>query len=299
MPACAGSGHGASMIARASVSTSASASLLKRSRSPGFRTALGGELRRIQRDRIARRPVLVELAVGVAPVGERRDVPRRLRIPAQVQHVVVVRVAAQAHRDRLDQRRAEAGARALGRPPEGAGNRLGIGAVDRDPRHAVARGLVRERPHRRLIRHRRRQRGLVVLDAEDRRQPARGAQVDRLVPLAERRSAFADERDGDALRAFARERHRHAGQRQRGDRQRRRGQQDAPVEIAVAEVLAVGRRPGLPHLRVQHHAHGRRLGTHRQRGAEVANHRADDVAGPGSTVGSRYFAPRRRRIAAP
>ena len=187
----------------------------------------------------------------------------------------------------------EAGARALGRPAEGAGDRLGIGAVDRDARHAVARRLVGERPHRGLIRHRRRQRGLVVLDAEDRRQPPRGAEVDRLVPLAERRSAFADERDGDALRALARERHRHAGQRQRGDGQRRRRQQDAPVEIAVAEILAVGRRAGLRHLRVQHHAHGGRLGTHGQRGAEIANHRADDVAGPGGRLGSLHDAVRR------
>src|SRR5256885_9863489 len=61
-----------------------------------------------------------------------------------------------------------------------------------------------EDAHRRLIGERRGQRGLVVLEAEDRRQLPRGAEVDRFVPLAERRSAFADERDRDAVRSLDR-----------------------------------------------------------------------------------------------
>ena len=58
----------------------------------------------------------------------------------------------------------------------------------------------------------------------------------------------------------------------------------------IAEVLALGRRAGLGHLRVEHHPHGRRLGPHRERRAEVANHRADDVALPAA---ARLLAVRR------
>jgi hypothetical protein len=43
-----------------------------------------------------------------------------------------MRVAAHAHRDELDQRRAVAGPRALGRPRERGGDRIGVGAVERD-----------------------------------------------------------------------------------------------------------------------------------------------------------------------
>ena len=156
-------------------------------------------------------------------------------------------------------------ARALGRPGERRRDRVGIGAVDRDARHAVADRLVGEHADRRLIRDRRRQRRLVVLDAEDRRQPPRGAEVDRLVPLAERRPAFADERDGDAPRSVARERHRHAGDRQRRDRERRRRRQHAPAEIADVQILAVHRRAGLAHLRVEHHPHRGGVRPHRER----------------------------------
>ena len=60
---------------------------------------------RVQGDRIARPPILVELAIRVA-LARRRIVPRRLRIAAEIQHVVVVRVAAHPHRNQLDERRA-------------------------------------------------------------------------------------------------------------------------------------------------------------------------------------------------
>ncbi len=105
-----------------------------------------------------------------------------------------------------------------------------IRAVDRDARDAVARGLVGEHPDRRLLPHRRRQRRLVVLDAEHRGQPPRGAQVDRLVPFAERRPALADERERHAAEPFAPERHRHPGNRQRADRERRGRGQDPQYE---------------------------------------------------------------------
>ena len=217
--------------------------------------------------------------------GQRRDLPRCLRVATQVQHIVVMGVAAHPHRHQLDERGPEAGARPLGGPTKGARNRLGIRPVDRDAGHAVARRLLGERTDGRLIRHRRRQRGLIVLDAEDRRQAPHGAQVDRLVPFAERRSAFADERHGDATRAFAPERHRHARQRQRRDRERRRRQEDPPVDVAVAEVLSAGRWTRLRHLRVEHHTHGGRLRPHRQRDAQIANHRTDDVTVPRRSLG--------------
>ena len=63
------------------------------------------------------------------------------------------------------------------------------------------------------------------------------------------------------------------------------GGQDAVAEIADVQVLAFERRAGLAHLRVEHHPHGARLRAHRQRDAEVADQRADDVAGP-SAVGA-------------
>jgi hypothetical protein len=113
----------------------------------------------------------------------------------------------------------------------------------------------------------------------------------RLVPFAQRRPTFADERHRDTPRAVAPERHRHAGQSQRRNRQRRGWQEDAPVEIAVAEVLALGRHAGLGHLRVEDHANGRRLGPHRERRPEVANHRGDDVALPHLSLGCRLRAP--------
>ena len=176
-----------------------------------------------------------------------------------------MRVAAHPHADQLDQRRALAGARAFGRPGERGGDRVRIGAVDRDARDAVAGRLVGEHAHRRLLAHRRRERRLVVLHAEDRGQPARGAQVDRLVPLAERRSPFADERDRDAPAPS------------RANAIAMPAIVSAPiasgaaagrtphVEVADVQVLAVHRRPGLAHLRREHHAH--RL---RRRGASRA-----------------------------
>ncbi len=174
-----------------------------------------------------------------------------------------------------------------------------IGAVDRDSRDAVADGLVGEHAGGRLLGDRRRQRGLIVLDAEHRRQLPRGAQVDRLVPFAERRSALADERHGHAPRLLAPERHRHAGHRQRRRRQRRGRRKNAPLEVADVQILAVERRADLAHLRVEHHAHRFGLGPHGQRRAEVADHRRDDVAAPAAIASvPRYSAPRRSRIAA-
>ena len=199
-PATSGSGHGASMTRRASA-------LDERFhlRLPPFEVARADdafclETRGIGRDRVAPRPEFVERAVRVALLEELRVAPGGLRLASEIEHVVVVGVAAHAHADELDQRRPAARARPLGRPGERRGDRLGVRAVDRDAGHAVARGLLGEDAHGRLIRDGRRERRLVVLDAEDRREPAGGAEVDRLVPLAERRPAFADEGDRHAAR---------------------------------------------------------------------------------------------------
>ena len=191
-----------------------------------------------------------------------------------------MRVSAHAHGDHFDQRRPLARAGALRGPREGGGHFIGIGAVDGEAGNAVAGGLVGEHARGRVVAHRRRERGLVVLQAEDRRQLGGGAGVDRFVPLAERRAAFADERQRHALAALDRERHRQAGHRERSDRQRRGGGQHAPAPIAGVEVLAEHRRAGLAHLRAQDHRHRFFVVAHRERHAEIANHRRHHVAAP-------------------
>ena len=127
-------------------------------------------------------------------------------------------------------------------PGEGCRDLVRIGAVDGDAGDAVADRLVCEHADGRLVAHGRRQRRLVVLDAEDRRQATGGAQVDRLVPLAERRSTFADERQRNSSALLAREGHGHPGYVQRSDCQRSRSRQHAIVEIADVQVLSVHRR---------------------------------------------------------
>ena len=164
----------------------------------GSHQAFDLEACRVGADRIAARPVRVELVIDVAVIIDRWIFPRRMRIAAEIQHVVMVRVSAHSHRDQLDERGTEAGARPFGRPCECRGDDVRIVAVERDARDAVAGGLVSEHADRGLLADWRRESGLIVLDAEDRRQPPRRAQVDRLVPLAERRAAVSDERDGDA-----------------------------------------------------------------------------------------------------
>jgi hypothetical protein len=141
---------------------------------------------RVGRDRILLRPVLVLLAAHVGAFGNRCAFPRDRRFLAEVQHVVVVRVAAHAHRHELDERRPQPVAGTIARPRERRGNRFRIGAVDRDAGHSVTGGLVGEHAHGGLLVHRCRERGLIVLDAEDRGELAHGARVDRLVPFAER-----------------------------------------------------------------------------------------------------------------
>ena len=68
--------------------------------------------------------------------------------------------------------------------------------------------------------------------------------------------------------------------RQRSDRERRRGGQHAPGEIAGVQILARHRRAGLAHLRAQDHRDRFLVVTHRERHAEVANHRRHHVAVP-------------------
>ena len=131
-----------------------------------------------------------------------------------------------------------------------------------------------------VLRNRRRERGLIVLQAEHGGQLAHGAQIDGLVPFAERRAPLADERQRDAARAFAPEAQREAGDAQRSDCQRRGRRQHAPRPIAGVEVLAEHRRTGLAHLRAEHLTDGFFVVPHRQRDAEIANDRREDVAVP-------------------
>ncbi len=240
--------------------------------------------RRVGEQRIPGGPELVPLAVRVAVLGEPRVLPRRPRIAAEIQHVVVVGVTAHAHRHGLDQRRTQPAARPFDGPGKCRGNRIGIGAVGGDARDPVADRLVGKHPGGSLLGDGRRQRGLIVLDTKDGRQAPHRAEVDRFVPFAQRGSAFADERQHDAPGAIARERHGEAGGGQRGGRERRGRRQDAPLEITDVQILAVERRAGLAHLGVQHHAHRRRLRPHGERHPEIADDRSDDVADP--TVGA-------------
>ena len=222
-------------------------------------------------------------------LSHRGIVPGRLRILPEIQHVVVMGMPAHAHADELDERRALSRSCALDGPCERRRNHVGIGAVDRDTGHAVAGRLVGEHPHCRLIAQGCRERGLIVLNAKDRGQPSRGRQVDRLVPLAQRRSSLADERQGDAAVTLLRKRHREARDRQRADRQRRGGRQDPPVEIAEVQIPAVHRRTRLPRLRRQREPHGRGIRPHRQHDAKIANQRRDDVTAP-SAIGAKLAA---------
>ena len=279
-PADAGSGHGDSMTSRAAWSTVTSASRFIRSRSsapitPSRTSRAAYVLIGSRADQYS-----VLLAIDIAVLAEHGVVPSDLRFAAEIQHVVVVGMAAHAHGDDFDQRRTETIARPLDGPRKGGGDRVGIGAVDGDAGDAVAGGLVGEHTHGRLLDDRRRQRPLVVLDAEHRRQPARGAEVDRFVPLAERRAALAHERHRHPAAALARKRHRHPGDRHRRDRERRRRRQDAPREVADVQILAVGGIAGFSHLRVQHHAHRRSVHPHGEHDAEIANRRSDDVTIP-------------------
>ena len=192
----------------------------------GVERAVGGQARGVARDRITGRPVGPGLRVGIALVGPFGIVPAGPRLAAKIEHVVVMGMSADAHRHHLDQGRTQTGSCAFGGPGESDGNRFRIGTVHRQPGDPIALGLVGEGANRRLVADRRRQRRLVVLQAEDGRQPASGREVDRLVPFAEGGAALADERDGDARFLAQREGHRHTGRGDGRDAQRRAGRQD-------------------------------------------------------------------------
>ena len=102
------------------------------------------------------------------------------------------------------------------------------------------------------------------------------------MPLTQRRTAVADKRYGDAVALLERERHGHAGHGQRAQCQGGGRRQHTPLEVAGVQVLAVHGGTGLAHLRAQHHRHSFFVVSHRQRHAEVANHRREDIAAPGT-----------------
>ena len=89
-------------------------------------------------------------------------------------------------------------------------------------------------------------------------------------------------RERDAARSFARERHRHAGDRQAADGQRRCRRQNAVIQIPDVQVFAVHRRARLRHLRGHRPADSLGLRTHRERDPQIADEGRDDVAAPGA-----------------
>ena len=98
----------------------------------------------IRGDRVAGRPERVAFGIGVARRMEGRILPTRLWILAEIEHVVVVRVSAHAHRHQFDERRAVSCARALDSPGKCRRDLVAVGAVDRDPWNAVAGRFVGE-----------------------------------------------------------------------------------------------------------------------------------------------------------
>ena len=177
------------------------------------------------------------------------------------------------------------GARAFGGPGEGGGDRVGIGAVDGDARHAVAGGLVGEHAHRRLIARpastarsgcsatqkiagsRRAAQRLIASCHSPSDDPPSPMNETATRREPSRENAIAMPASVSARWSAARPA---AGCPSRDRRWAR-------------SLPSVGG-PALRHLRVQHHAHGRRLGPHRERRAEIANHRRDDVALPAAAV---------------
>ena len=134
---------------------------------------------RVELDRVALRPLLVE-AVG------------------HVAHVVVGAVAVHAHRAALDQGRAAALTRALDRYARGLEHGLDVVAVHRDAGEPVgARALDRVDSELELVRGRVGE--AVVLEDEDDRQALDAGHVHRLVPLAVGGRAFAEVGHGHAL----------------------------------------------------------------------------------------------------
>ena len=210
---------------------------------------LGEQSRGVGRNRVARRPERIEIGIGIARRLQRRILPARLRVLAEVEHVVVMRVPAHTHRDELDERWAASRARAFDGPREGGGDLVRVSAIDRDARNAVSGCLVGKDTRSRLLADGCRERRLIVLDDEHRRELAHGAQIDRLVPLAERRPALTHECHDDAAAAIAREGECHAGEGEGANRERRCRRQDAARHVAHVQVLAVHRGTGLAHLR--------------------------------------------------
>jgi hypothetical protein len=122
---------------------------------PGADDAIVLETARVHGNGIALGPVVIKGAVGVASVVELVILPRRRLILAEIEHVVVMGMAAHPHGDNLDQRGAVAGAGPFRRPGERGRDFVRVGAVDGDAGNAVAGCLVGEHTGRRVVAHRR------------------------------------------------------------------------------------------------------------------------------------------------
>src|SRR5205085_7913596 len=103
---------------------------------------------------------------------------------AEVEHVVVMGVAAHAHCHQLDEHWSQTATCALGAPCECGCDRVGVSAVDGDRRHPVAEAFVGEDACGGVLAPRCRQCRLIVLNAEDRGEFSCSTGVDGLVPLA-------------------------------------------------------------------------------------------------------------------
>ena len=192
----------------------------------------------------------------------------------------MMRVAAHAHGDELDERRTVTIARALDGPVEGRRNRVRIGAVDRDARNPVADRLVGKDAHRRLFADRGGQGRLIVLDGK-----TAGSFRTAQTLMASCHSPSDDppspmKHSATRPDCFARERKGEAGNRDRPVPSGATAGRMPYSHIADMQIFAVHRRSGFSHLRRQHPANHLRLGTHGDRDAEIANERCDDIAAP-------------------
>jgi len=181
-------------------------------------------------------PALLE-AAGIARHRILSLVERELVGGHDLHRAVPFGVAAQASDHRLDQRRPLAGAGAGDGDLDRLGDRVGVVAVDRLGGDAVAGAAVGELEAGVLVASRRREGVAVVLDHQHQRQlPDRG-EVHRLVEVAGRRPAFADEVDRDPVGAVARQRERTAG--------RHRDHRAEVADHADVQDAVLGREPAV------------------------------------------------------
>ena len=195
VPASCGSGHGASTIARLPARQVRGILLDAIHVASTDNPPAVSSSSRISRDRMPPPPRTSTGRIRICIGRQHRMVPGDGWLLAQEQHVVMVGVPGRPHRHQLDQCGSRACSRAIRGPRERGRDLVRVSAIDGDAGDAVTGGFVSKDSDDRLLRNRGRELRLVVLDPEDRRQRSRRAEVDRLVPFTERRTALANERD--------------------------------------------------------------------------------------------------------